>query len=90
MGYKFKGQGEKMYQLKNALYGHKKVPRAWYSRIDRYFNKIGLEKSLSEPNLYIKTGEANVVLIVSLYVDDLIYSTNCVALMEVFKRMVDQ
>jgi hypothetical protein len=59
-------------QLKKTLYGLKQAPRAWYARIDGYFQKNGFKRSKSEPTLYYKQ-EGNDILIVSLYVDDLLY-----------------
>jgi hypothetical protein len=56
--------------LRKALYGLKKAPRDWYSRIDTYFLQMGFEKSDDDPNLYfIIRGEDTLILI--LYVDDL-------------------
>ena len=60
------------------------MPRAWYSRIDKYFQDHGLVKSLSEPNLYIFQLGLD-ILIVFLYVDDLIYKVNNDELFQRFK-----
>jgi len=35
---------EKVYKLKKALYGLKQAERAWYSRIDSHFEKMGFTK----------------------------------------------
>ena len=74
-GFEIAGNENKVYKLKKALYGLKKAPRAWYSRIDTYFQQKGFQKSSSDPNLYIKVIGSD-ILIVSLYVDDLIYTGN--------------
>ncbi|KAL0300303.1 UNVERIFIED_CONTAM: Retrovirus-related Pol polyprotein from transposon RE2 [Sesamum angustifolium] len=74
-GFIAKGSEEKVLRLKKALYGLKQAPRAWCSRIDKYFMDRGFQRSLSEPTLYIKS-QGNDKLIVSLYVDDLIYTGN--------------
>ena len=55
-----------------ALYGLKKAPRAWYSRIDAYLMENGFNKCDGGPTLYIK-GNDGKILIVILYVDDLIF-----------------
>ena len=39
-GYTIKGHEDKVYKLKKALYGLKKAPRAWYSRIDFFYVNI--------------------------------------------------
>eukprot|EP00253_Pinus_taeda_P001899 PITA_01899 len=46
------------------------APRAWYSRIDGYLQKMGFIKSDADPNLYYLVVE-NEPLILVLYVDDL-------------------
>ena len=57
-------------RLKKALYGLNQAPRAWYSRIDGYLQKMGFVKSDANPNLYYLVVE-NEPLILVLYVDDL-------------------
>ena len=71
-----KGNEQKVYKLKKAIYGLKQAPRAWYSRIEAYFLKEGFEKCDYEHTLFIKTNKEGKVLIVSLYVDDLIFTGN--------------
>ena len=75
-GYVQKGNEQKIYKLKKALCGLKQAPRAWYSRIKAYFLKEGFEKCDYEHTLFIKTNKEGKVLIVSLYVDDLIFTGN--------------
>lgn len=41
-------------QLKKALYGLKKAPREWYSRLDKYLKEKGFRKGSANSNLYIK------------------------------------
>ncbi|KAL0294285.1 UNVERIFIED_CONTAM: Retrovirus-related Pol polyprotein from transposon RE2 [Sesamum radiatum] len=84
-GFVAKGCEEKVLRLKKALYGLKQAPRAWYSRIDNYFMNRGFRRSLSEPTLYIKR-QGNDTLIVSLYVDDLIYTGNNEKMIQYFKE----
>jgi hypothetical protein len=56
--------------INKSLYGVKKAPRAWYSRIDRYLQSMGFTKSEGYPNLYfILVGEDLLILV--FYVDDL-------------------
>jgi hypothetical protein len=64
------GRESHVCRLKKALYGMKQAPRAWYSRIDAYWQQLGFEKSGADPNLYfIVVGEDPLILL--LYVDDL-------------------
>ncbi|KAL0289456.1 UNVERIFIED_CONTAM: Retrovirus-related Pol polyprotein from transposon RE1 [Sesamum angustifolium] len=83
-GFITKGSEERVLRLKKALYGLKQEPRAC-SRIDKYFMDRGFRRSLSEPTLYIKSQD-NDTLIVSLYVDDLIYTGNNEKMIQDFKQ----
>ena len=74
-----------MYKLNKALYGLKQAPRAWYSEIDAYFTKRGFQRSKSEPTLYIKTQGNTGILIVSLSVDDLVFTGSDEKMVEDFK-----
>eukprot|EP00253_Pinus_taeda_P006304 PITA_06304 len=58
-------------RLKRALYELKQAPRAWYTRIDNYFTRLGFTKSEADANLYHIMVEGKQLIIV-LYVDDLI------------------
>lgn len=87
-GYEVKGRETKVCKLKKALYGLKQAPRAWYERVDEHFKKNGLQKSASEPTLYVKAREADEVLIVCLYVDDLIYTSNSPSLTADIRRLM--
>jgi Reverse transcriptase (RNA-dependent DNA polymerase) len=83
--FEVEGEEEKMYKLKKTLYGLKQAPRAWYGNIDAYFTEKGFRRSPSEPTLYVKHGETG-MLIVSLYVDDLIFTGNDEEMMHEFKN----
>lgn len=74
----------KVYRLRKALYGLKQAPRAWYGKINGYFAQQGFEKSKSEPTLYTRVHE-NDILIISLYVDDLIFTGSNKAMIQEFK-----
>nr|GEZ53462.1 retrovirus-related Pol polyprotein from transposon TNT 1-94 [Tanacetum cinerariifolium] len=83
----------KVLRLRKALYGLKQAPRAWYSKIDDFFHKNDFEKSQHEPTLYIKRRGTDHILIVSLYVDDMIYTGSSLQLIQEFqttmKKMFD-
>lgn len=74
-GFVKKGEEDKVYRLKKALYGLKQAPRAWFSRIEGYFKKEGFQKSNYDHTLFLKKN-GDKLLVVSLYVDDLIYTGN--------------
>jgi hypothetical protein len=51
----------------------------WYIRIDNYLIKIGFTRSTADPNVYIYSTN-NEFLILAIYVDDTILTTNNVRL----------
>ncbi|KAD5961638.1 hypothetical protein E3N88_13111 [Mikania micrantha] len=77
------GAETKVYKLKRALYGLKQAPRAWFTRIEEYFLREGFKKSEHDHTLFIKR-VWHKILIISLYVDDLIYTGNDVELCKDF------
>eukprot|EP00253_Pinus_taeda_P030134 PITA_30134 len=89
LGYEKKGEEHKVCRLKKVLYGLKKAPRAWYSRIDSYLQENGFEKCEGEPTLYIKENDGK-ILIVVLYVDDVIFTGNDDHLIQNFKTVMKE
>ena len=80
------GEEKKVYKLKKALYGLKQAPRAWYSKIEAYFVNERFERCDYEHTLFVKIEEGGKrFLIVSLYVDDLIFIGNDACMFESFK-----
>ena len=89
-GYVKKGDELKVYKLRRALYGLKQAPRAWYSRIEAYFTKEGFERCPYEHTLFVKLSERGNILIVSLYVDDLIFTGNDENMFKEFKKSMEK
>lgn len=83
--YEIKNEEHKVYKLNKALYGLKQAPRAWFSRIESYFRNEGFEKEDSEQTLFTKVKQGK-HLIISLYVDDLIYTGDDEKMMSEFKE----
>ena len=73
-GYEIEGKEHLVYKLHKALYGLKQAPRAWFSRIEGHFIKEGFQKCDSEQTLFTKKNAAGKIIIVSIYVDDLIFT----------------
>lgn len=86
LGYEKKGEEDKVYKLTKALYGLKQAPRAWYTKIEAYFVQEGFVRCSSEHTLFTKSKEGGKLLIVSIYVDDLIYTGNDKSLCDEFKN----
>jgi hypothetical protein len=61
-GFVKKGQEHLVCKLKKALYGLKQAPRSWYVKIDSFFLQKGFMKSMSDPNLYIKSDQKGMLL----------------------------
>lgn len=74
-----------VYKLHKALYGLKQARRAWFSRIEYYFISGGFQRRKNEQTVFLKCKEGK-ILIVSVYVDDLIYTSNDEFLMSSFKN----
>jgi len=70
------------------LYDLKQAPRAWYSKIEAYFVHEGFEKCYCEHTLFTKLKEGGKLLIVSLYIDDLIFIRNDRNMCEEFKKLM--
>lgn len=84
-GYEQQGNENKVYKLRKALYGLKQAPRAWFSRIEAHFLKEGFQRCPSEQTLFVKLCKEGKILIVSVYVDDLIFTGDGESMMHEFK-----
>lgn len=85
-GFVKRGEEEKVYKLRKALYGLKQSPRAWYDRINNFFLKNGFERCPFEHTLYMKKHSKGGFMIVSLYVDDLIFTGDNMKMLSEFKN----
>nr|GEX68039.1 hypothetical protein [Tanacetum cinerariifolium] len=65
-----------VYKLKNALYGFKQAPRAWYDELSTFLLQNGFSKGIIDPTLFTRCFDDD-ILVVQVYVDDIIFgSTN--------------
>ena len=64
-----------VYKLNKALYGLKKAPRAWFSRLYNYLKQQGSKRGATKSNLYLKIEDKNMIIVV-FYVDDIIFWSN--------------
>ena len=85
-GYIQQDDPQKVYKFKKTLYGLKQAPRAWFSHIEAHFFNEGFERCYSEHTLFTKTDREGKILIVSLYVDDLIFTGNDELMFLEFKK----
>ena len=84
-GYVKKGKEHLVYKLHKALYGLKQAPRAWFNRIEAHFLGEGFRRCESEQTLFTKQSEAGKVIIVSIYVDDVIFTGDDEGMLSEFK-----
>lgn len=84
-GYIIEGNEHLVCKLKKALYGLKQASRAWYGRIDSHFRELGYVRSECEHTLYRKELENGERLLLSVYVDDIIYTSSSEVLINQFK-----
>lgn len=87
VGY-LKGKPEMVYKLRKKLYGLRQAPRVWYSKIDSYFCIDMFVKCPYEHTLLFKHGLGGNIVIVSLYVDNLIYTSNGFQMMDEFTQLM--
>lgn len=84
-GYVKQGQEHMVYKLIKTLYGLKQAPRAWYTKLNRYLERIGFQRCPSEHAVYTRRENGN-VLVVAVYVDDLLVTGTSVRIIEEFKN----
>ncbi|KAK6149350.1 hypothetical protein DH2020_016875 [Rehmannia glutinosa] len=90
-GFEQKTLGDKVYKLKKVLYGLKKSPRAWNSKIDKYFQQNSFQRIQSEPSLYVKKQvfeKGQDCLLVQIYVDDIIFGATNESLCKKFSKLM--
>jgi hypothetical protein len=85
-GYEKKGSEHLVYKLHKALYGLKQAPRAWFSRIEAHFIGEGFQRCESEQTLFTRRTHEGRIIIVSIYVDDLIFTGNDEVMLSDFKN----
>ncbi|KAH9319651.1 hypothetical protein KI387_021420, partial [Taxus chinensis] len=69
-GFRARGHEHLVCRLIKSLYGLKQAPRARYIKIDKHLRDLGFTQSHSDPNLYVKSNDDDIVILI-VYVDDL-------------------
>ena len=59
-------------RLKKALYGLKRVPRAWYDRLTTYLLVYGFKRGQADQTLFVKRDEKS-LLVAQIYMDDIVF-----------------
>ncbi|KAH9314961.1 hypothetical protein KI387_023588, partial [Taxus chinensis] len=69
-GFRARGSEHLVCRLIKSLYGLKQAPRAWYIKIDKHLRDSSFTRSHFDPNLYVKSNDDDIVILI-VYVDDL-------------------
>ena len=84
-----KGEEQKVYKLKKALYGLRLAPRAWNTKLDQILKGLRFKKYTKESSVYRKE-EEDKLLIVAIYVDDLFITENSLKAIKEFKASMSE
>ena len=77
-------------RLRKSLYGLKQSGRNWRKKIDGWFRGYGFHPSSADPCLYVKFGSSGEILVIVLYVDDLIITSNSREMVDKFKQAISR
>nr|GEY03251.1 hypothetical protein [Tanacetum cinerariifolium] len=76
-----------VYKLKNALYGLKPAPRAWYDMLSCFIISQHFSKGAVDPTLFTRKAR-NDLLLVQIYVDDIIFVSTNTAMSNEFANLM--
>nr|GEV35449.1 retrovirus-related Pol polyprotein from transposon TNT 1-94 [Tanacetum cinerariifolium] len=76
-----------VYKLKKALCGLKQAPRAWYDMLSLFLISQDFSKGSVDPTLFIRRN-ANDLLLVEIYVDDIIFAASTPELCDPFANLM--
>lgn len=80
---------EYVYKLRKALYGLKQAPRAWYDRLTSYLIDNGYTRGSVDKTLFTFE-QAEHILVVQIYVDDIIFGSTSELLVSGFVKIMTQ
>ena len=76
-----------VYKLKRALYGLKQAPQVWYERLSKFLLDHGYSRGKVDTTLFIKR-KGKHILLVQVYVDDIIFGSTNLPLVEEFSTVM--
>ncbi len=71
-GYIVKGQENKVYRLKKAIYGLKQASYAWNKKANKSLEDLGFKRCLSDSGVYVRRIN-NTITVCIVYVDDILF-----------------
>lgn len=83
-GFEKRGEENKVYKLKKALYGLRQAPRAWNNKLNHILCELRFTKCSKEPSVYRKVVNDN-LLVVDVYVDDMFVTQTNARIIQEFK-----
>ena len=87
LGFKDVDHPEHVYFLDKALYRLKQAPRSWYDRLAKFLLKNGYKRGVIDKTLFILEEEGK-ILVVQVYIDDIIFGSTNLGLVEKFKDLM--
>nr|GEY36782.1 copia protein [Tanacetum cinerariifolium] len=78
---------DRVYKVEKALYGLHQAPRAWYETLSTYLLDNRFRKGIIDKTLFIKIIK-NVILLVQVYVDDIIFGSTKKSLSTEFRQLM--
>ena len=76
-----------VFKLKQALYGLKQGPWVWYERLSKFLLDHGYSRGQVDTTLFIKR-KGKHILLVQIYVDDIIFGSTNLHLVEEFSKVM--
>ena len=87
-GFEQKGQEDLVCRLKKSIYGLKQSPRCWNAVLDQHLKSNNLKQSSADPCIYTSTeGET---VIVAVYVDDILITTEKEKTMRKINKLISE
>src|ERR1044071_8761659 len=86
-GFEDSSNPDHVYRLDKALYGLKQTPRAWYECLAKFLLKNGYKRGKTDKTLFLLK-EQESILVVQVYVDDIIFGSTNMSLVENFKEIM--
>ncbi|GJW83918.1 retrovirus-related pol polyprotein from transposon TNT 1-94 [Tanacetum coccineum] len=86
-GFVYQDNPNHVYMLKNALYGLKEAPHAWYDLLSKFLLSQEFSKGTVDPTLFIRR-QGKDLLLVQIYFDDNIFASTTPELCDQFSKLL--
>jgi len=79
---------DQIYKHKKSLYGLKQAPRAWYDRLSNFLIENDFKRDQVDTTLFRMTLEKDILLVVQIYVDDILFGYTNASLCKEFSELM--